>query len=268
MESAAEPAKYGTIESRPEYHIETLDVRAAIEGEVLVEQAITALLELRAGLGVLDVGTGAGTDALQVAELVTPGGHVVGIDHSPEMIGEARRRAGGSEVSVEFRLGEAHALDFADASFDRCRCDRVLSHVADPQTAIRELARVVRPGGLVVASDLDAGTVFVNSSDRPLATRLAVRLAGGLANGWVGRRLRRYLVAAGLEDVRCAPIVVQNHVAFMRMVFANPLQQMVDAGETTVEHVTEFWAELEEGERDGWLCSGVVCFTVVGRKPA
>ena len=268
MESETEPAKYQTIESRPDYYIETLDVRAAIEGEVLVEQAITALLEPHAGLGVLDVGTGTGADALQVAELVAPGGHVVGIDHSPDMIDEARQRASSSELPIEFRRGDAHALDFADASFDRCRCDRVLSHVSDPQTAVREMARVVRPGGLVVASDLDAGTAFVNSSDRPLASGLALRLADGLANGWVGRRLQRYLVAAGLQDVRCVPIVVQNHVAFMRMVCANPLAQMVDAGETTAERVTEFWAELEEGERDGWLCSGVVCFTVVGRKSA
>ncbi|HEY6423090.1 MAG TPA: methyltransferase domain-containing protein [Pseudonocardiaceae bacterium] len=267
MGSAADPGKYDTIESRPGYYVEQLDVRARIEGEARVKQVIAALLEPRAGLTVLDVGTGTGDDALQLAGLVAPGGKVVGLDHSTEMIGEARRRASGSGLPIEFVQGDAHALDFADESFDRCRCDRVLIHVTDPVTAVREMARVVRPGGLVVASDIDGGTMFVNSSDQTTATQLGLRVTDGLANGWIGRRLQRCLVGAELTDVRCVPTVVENTVAFMRMVFANPLQQMVDAGETTAEHVSDFWAELEEGERAGWLCSGVVCFTVAGRKP-
>jgi hypothetical protein len=49
---------------------------------------------------------------------------------------------------------------------------------------------------------------------------------------------------------------------------ANRLGAMVDAGETTAEEANNFWAELEQGEREGWLCSGIVCFNVVGRKAA
>ena len=60
--------------------------------------------------------------------------------------------------------------------------------------------------------------------------------------------------------------VIQNSVTFMRRVFGNRLQHMAETGQTTSEAVDQFWAELDEGERAGWLCSGVVCFTVVGRK--
>jgi hypothetical protein len=89
-----------------------------------------------------------------------------------------------------------------------------------------------------------------------------------MASGWTGRRLQRYFVEAGLTDIRCVASVIQNSVAFMRMVFAGRLQMMVDAGRTTTEDVRDFWAELDQGEREGWLCSGVICFNVVGRKPS
>jgi ubiquinone/menaquinone biosynthesis C-methylase UbiE len=257
-----------TIVSRPDFYIQTLDVRAQIGGEAYIKELIPELLELHDGLEVLDVGCGTGADALRMAELVAPRGRVVGLDHSPEMIAEARQRARGSDCPIEFVPGSASAIDFPDDSFDRCRCDRVLSHIADPMPVVRELARVVRPGGLVLASDLDVGTMFVNSSDRELASRLASGLADSVANGWSGRNLQHQLHDAGLRDIVCVPTVILNGVAFMRMVFAYTLGQMLDAGETTPEQVAEFWDDLEQGEREGWLCSGVTAFTVVGRKPS
>src|SRR5882757_2272997 len=255
MQPAHRPGAFDTIVSRPENYVRFLDARTAIDDENHVKQVIASLLEPQDGLTVLDVGTGTGADACQIAAMVAPRGKVVGVDLT-------------ADLPVEFVQGDAQALDFADASFDRCRAERIFIHLPDPMAGIGELVRVTRPGGLVVVSDIDGGTIFVNSSDKELATRLVLSLTDDLASGWVGRRLHRYFVDAGLEDVRCVPSVIQNSVVFMRMVFAARLAQMVDAGETTDEEVAQFWAELEDGERAGWLCSGIVCFTVVGRKPA
>ena len=267
MGSHTESSTPATIVSRPDFYIQTLDVRAQIGGEAYVKELIPTLLELADGLEVLDVGCGTGADALQMAEQVAPSGRVVGFDHSPDMIAEAQQRARAVDWPIEFVLGDANALDFADDSFDRTRCDRMLSHVSDPVPVIRELARVTRPGGLVLASDLDIGTSFVNSSDRDLATRLALRMSDVVANGWSGRNLQHQLHDAGLHDIHCVPTVVLNHLAFMRMVFAYTLGVMVDAGETSSDRLAAFWDELEQAEREGWLCSGVTVFTVVGRKP-
>jgi ubiquinone/menaquinone biosynthesis C-methylase UbiE len=184
------------------------------------------------------------------------------------MTESSRHRAEGSGLPIEFVQGGAQALDFPDASFDRCRAERVLIHLADPRAAVREMVRVTRPGGFVVVSDLDGGTIFVNSSNEQLAGGLARGIADDLTSGWVGRRLHRYFLDAGLEDIHLVSNVIQNSVTFMRIVFANRLGAMVDAGETTAEEVNKFWAELERGEREGWLCSGIVCFNVVGRKAA
>jgi len=262
------PGGFATITEQPDYYIGFLDSRLALDDEARVKKLIMQLLDVGDGLRVLDVGSGTGADACQIAERVGPSGSVVGVDHSPDMIAEGRRRAAEAQLPVEFVEGDAQALDFPDASFDRARAERVLIHLPDPVAAVRELARVTRPGGLVVLSDIDGGTIFVNSSDKALTTALSLGLTDDLASGWVGRRLQRYLVEAGLEDVRCVATVIQNSVPFMRIVFANRLQRMVDVGETTVESVEQFWAELDQGERTGWLCSGVVCFNVVGRKPA
>jgi ubiquinone/menaquinone biosynthesis C-methylase UbiE len=262
----ADPSGFDTIAGQPDYYIDFLDARTTIDDERRVKQVILGLLRPQDGLSVLDVGSGTGDDARELAALVGPHGSVVGVDRSSDMVAEARRRADGAGLPVEFVAGDAQALDFPDASFDRARAERVLIHLADPAGAVRELARVTRPGGLVVVSDLDGETIFVNSSNRELTRDLIRGLTDDFASGWVGRRLQRYFVEAGLVDVRCVTRIIQNSVAFMRMVFAGRLKMMVDAGQATVDEVREFWAELEQGERSGWLCSGVICFNVVGRK--
>lgn len=83
------------------------------------------MLAASRGRRVLDVGCGLGDDAAALAELVAPGGTVVGVDGSQAMIDAARQRHGGIE-GLSFELANGGDLPFADASFDACRIDRVL----------------------------------------------------------------------------------------------------------------------------------------------
>jgi SAM-dependent methyltransferase len=93
MSAEAGPGGFDTIVSRPDYYIEFLDARTAIDDETRVKQVITGLLQARDGVEVLDVGAGTGDDARALAALVAPHGKVVGVDRSPDMIAEARHRA-------------------------------------------------------------------------------------------------------------------------------------------------------------------------------
>ena len=265
--ATGQPSGFETISENPRYYVDFLDERTTISGERLAKRVIMDLLDLRDGLSVLDVGSGTGADAIELAEAVGPDGRVVGLDRSADMVAEARRRAADSGLPVQFVVGDAHALDLPDESFDRVRTERMLIHLADPQAAVRELVRVTRPGGLVVASDIDGGTLFFNSTNVSLAASLARRMTDSLAQGWMGRRQQRYLIESGLEDVRVVPTVILNTVAFMRITCDRLLRAMIADGTTTADAVDDFWAELDQGERDGWLCSGITCFTVVGRKP-
>src|SRR6266516_6617922 len=93
---------------------------------------------------VLDVATGTGAVA---RELIRRNGcTVVGLDQSAEMLAEARRRVGGRVTLVE---GTADELPFPNAAFDALTFTYLLRYVADPAATLRELARVVRPGGVV-----------------------------------------------------------------------------------------------------------------------
>lgn len=114
-----------------------------------------ALGEIRPGEAVLDLGCGAGFDAFVAAQLVGPGGHVTGVDLSVEMLAVAD--AGKIEFGfphIEFREAVIEALPFPDASFNAALSNGVLNLIPDKPAALREIYRVLKPGGRLQACDM------------------------------------------------------------------------------------------------------------------
>lgn len=108
-----------------------------------------------AGERVVDVGSGAGTDSLIAARAVGPGGSVVGVDMTPQMLeraGEAARESGLG--NVEFREGLAERLPVPDGWADLVISNGVINLVPDKVGAYREIARVLRPGGRIQIADI------------------------------------------------------------------------------------------------------------------
>lgn len=116
---------------------------------------VERLAELGARGRMLDLGTGPGHIPLLVCERF-PDATVVAIDLSPRMLEHAeRRRAASPHASrIELRLGDAKGLPFDDASFDVVFSNTILHHVAEPLGMLREAARVLRPGGVLMIRDL------------------------------------------------------------------------------------------------------------------
>jgi demethylmenaquinone methyltransferase / 2-methoxy-6-polyprenyl-1,4-benzoquinol methylase len=147
----------------------------------------------RADESVLDVATG--TCAVAIELVRTYGCSVVGVDQSTEMLASGRRRleAAGCSDDVQLVAARAEELPFDDASFDHLTFTYLLRYVDEPAAALRELARVVRPGGTVAMLDFGVPPAAPARAAWELYVRTALPV-GGLAfgHGWwqVGRFLR------------------------------------------------------------------------------
>jgi len=156
---------------------------------------------LAPGTSVLDVGCGPGTITVDLARRVAPG-RVVGVDRAEVVIGLAR--AERAETPVEFATGDVTALPFDDGTFDVVHAHQLLQHLADPVGALREMARVCTPGGVVAARDADFAAMAWFPADPGLDEWLALYETVARANRTepdAGRRLHVWAHAAGMVDV-------------------------------------------------------------------
>ncbi|HVV85441.1 MAG TPA: arsenite methyltransferase [Kofleriaceae bacterium] len=157
----------------------------------------TAIAALRPGETVLDLGAGGGFDCLLAARRVGPGGRVIGVDMTPEMIARARANARKVEASnVEFRLGEIEHLPVADATIDVILSNCVVNLSPDKPAVFAEAFRVLRPGGRLVISDVVAtGPIPAELQDQ------AAALAGCVSGAAPVDDVRAMLAACGFVDV-------------------------------------------------------------------
>lgn len=111
-----------------------------------------ALAAPRSGEQVLDVACGTGVMTRSLATAVGPGGRVVGLDAGAQMLAFAREREGrrGDAAPIEWREGDVGSLPFADETFDLVNCQFGLMLFPDKPTAVREMRRVLKPGGRLV----------------------------------------------------------------------------------------------------------------------
>ena len=157
---------------------------------------------------VLDVATGTAAVAIELAR-GAPGRTVVGLDQSPEMLaaGRARVERAGLADRIELRQGRAESLPFAEGEFDALTFTYLLRYVDDPPATMCELARVVRPGGVVAMLEFDVP----RGVWRPLwelYVRVGLPLAGAVVSpawrevgGFLGPSIRAFHERVSLEQL-------------------------------------------------------------------
>lgn len=225
------------------------------------------LPHLEAGRSLLDVGSGPGTITVDFAPRLAPG-PVRGVDASSDVVAKAVALAAQRGVdNVEFAVGDAYALEAADASFDVVHAHQVLQHLERPVDALREFGRVAGPDGLVAVRDVDyEGTIWY-----PLLPALAewldlyVRVhRSSSGEPAAGRRLKSWARAAGLRDVASTASVwvfeSPEDRAFWGGMWADRVVQSafadraraIGADDGQLERISDGWREWAD-HPDGWL---------------
>ena len=204
------------------------------------------------GETVLDLGSGAGFDAFIAARAVGPGGKVIGVDMTPEMVDKARQNATSSGVAnTEFRLGQIEKLPVADAEVDVIVSNCVINLSPDKPAVFREAFRALRPGGRLAVSDIVLTA--------PLPERIASSIAAYVGCVAGASLLDDYLQAvhdAGFEEVE----VVESRPAVEALTLDDPVVRGV-LDEMGVSSPEELSADLTA------IVASVVSAKVVAVKP-
>jgi SAM-dependent methyltransferase len=173
-------------------------------------------LDVHPGMTVVDIGCGTGVYTRLMASRLQGDGHAVGIDLHPGLVEQARQHAAreGWGGAIDFLVGDAMGLPLPDACADVVFCNSLLWLLPDPKGALREMRRVLRPGGRALAAEPDGGLVHSFDPDRPRLSELELRFQECFARGAreldhheyeIGRRLPAMFIAAGFVRVRAFP---------------------------------------------------------------
>lgn len=242
--------------------------RDVLRRRSLVQDAIAATAAER----ILDVGCGPGFYVAELLERVGPQGHVSGVDSSEPMLAVAARRVGDSR-NVELVKSAATELPFADAAFDGAISVQVLEYVDDVALALRELHRVLRPGGRLVVWDIDWETVSMYSADPARMRRALDAWDRHLVHRSLPQTLVGSLRQAGFADISLAghsfattEFTPDAYGAVLVGMIANYLVGLDDFPEREAEE----WAREQHalGEAGDFYCACVQCCVSATRPDA
>jgi ubiquinone/menaquinone biosynthesis C-methylase UbiE len=223
---------------------------------------------LQPGMALLDVGCGPGTITADLAALVAPG-RVTAIDAAAEALPDAQQVAADRGVdTIDFAVGDVHALGYPGHSFDVVHAHQVLQHVADPVAALSEMRRVCQPGGIVAARDADYAAMTWYPQVPVLDEWLAVYRRTARRNGGepdAGRRLLSWARQAGFSEITCSAstwcFATDDERAFWSEMWAERIMQTgigdwaVAFGYATEEdraRIADGWREWGAA-KDGWF---------------
>ncbi|MCI9856847.1 methyltransferase domain-containing protein [Microbacterium proteolyticum] len=232
----------------------------------VADSAAYLVSSLSAGTRILDVGAGPGSITVDLADRVFPG-RVVGVDAAPDVV-EVARATAGERTNVEFRVGDAYALDAPDASFDIVHAHQTLQHLERPVDALREFRRVAGPDGLVAVRDVDYGGVIwhplIPALDEWLEIYHGVH-RGSSGEPDAGRRLKAWAREAGFTRIEASASVWVFDTPDKRAwwggmwadralasAFAGHAKRLGLADDAQLERISDAWREWA-AHPDGWI---------------
>ena len=244
-----------------------LESRGKVRAFARLFEAYADRLALADGARALDIGCGTGVAARALARR---GVQVTGIDRSPDFIAAARRFAAEEGVAPEFRVADAHAPPFADASFDAVVAHTLLSHAADPARVLAEARRVLAPGGRLVVFDGDYASLTWACADAEAGRRMDRALArAAFHNPLVVRSLPGLIAGAGLEleDVAADAVSEIGGGSYFRTMAETYAPLVAEAGLASADEVAAWLEEQRAAMAAGRFFACCVYYTAFARRP-
>lgn len=235
-----------------------------------MDLAIDAMA-LQPGDRALDVGCGPGDFLPRMAEAVGPRGLVSALDHAPGFLDEARALVAGLalETPIDYIQGDALALPYPDNSFDAAHTERVLIHLSDPDRSLRELYRVLRPGGWVVCVEPDLVGMRIDHERPAIAKLLVASFTETIRFPAMGLELNRRLAAAGFVDrsIQTLTEVDRTFDEGAAAIFGAGAHRMVADGRLSAVDAESALSWLSRQSVEGRYTSYTSMFIVAGRVP-
>lgn len=221
------------------------------------------------GETILDFGCGPGFVATHLARRAGADGHVHAVDVNAEFVDRARRAADGAGLAD--RITVHHSADetipLADGSVDRIYSRNVLEYVPDVDAVLGELARVLRPGGAMVASDSDFGFIVVEPFTPDEVREIFDAAAPAFKDPNIGRKLRAAFGRAGHVDVETRVVTSVDTRGHLRTVVENMLGYGLAFDRMSEARAEHFRERLEGALADGTFMAVLPQWWVTGRKP-
>jgi SAM-dependent methyltransferase len=219
--------------------------------------AVRRALDPQPGEAILDFGSGPGILACELAVEVGPAGRITAFDISTDMNAIASRRAdaAGMRDRIDVVKGDSEELAFPDSRFDAAVSTQVLEYIDDVDRALRELHRVLRPGGRLVLLDTDWDTLVWSARDEALAARILDAWRGHAPHARLPRVLAPRLRTAGLQVTDVFSLTLLN-TAYNESTYSYNLTGLIaryvrTSGGLAEEEVDAWLAELASLDAEG-----------------
>jgi ubiquinone/menaquinone biosynthesis C-methylase UbiE len=212
-------------------------------------------MNLRPADAALDLGCGTGLVTRELARIVGPCGHAVGVDLSAVMLHIARQRAGiPPPPQLRFLQADLRKLPFPPDSFSALRAERVFMYLDDPAAALAEVLPVLKPGAPILCFDPDMEGWMIDAADHATTRAILNFWSDEIPSPWIGRRWFRIARSLQLQNIEILPYTLILHdwpLVRDGFMLGPTAQRAADAGAASPRAV-EYWIEdLNQRHADG-----------------
>jgi ubiquinone/menaquinone biosynthesis C-methylase UbiE len=253
-------------DSNADFFINSMDIMYSIKEVQSIKKRAIASMNLNIGDKVLEVGCGHGQDVEIISKIIGDEGSVVGIDSSVRMISEAKKLS--KQTNAEYLVMSAKNINFNDSFFSACHADRLLVGHQDYNNIFDEILRVLKPGGTISITDVDALSIimypFTNSTQKILN-----QIHRSFINPFIGRSLPALFVEKNLKNIQTFPdLLMINDFNILAKIFnfSDIINELILRNELTIIEGNNWLDSMLKASQEGSFMYCVSFFTTTGQK--